>query len=53
VVKRNFGALIDDYRKSPRYRNLKPRTGVDYDKHLDFFREIMGRRTPPRCSART
>ena len=46
VVSRNFGALIDSYRKSPRYRNLKPRTGLDYDKHLDFFREIMGEANP-------
>jgi integrase len=46
VVSRNFGALIDDYRKSPRYRNLKPRTGLDYDKHLDFFRQIMGEANP-------
>lgn len=46
VVSRNFGALIDSYRKSPRYRNLKPRTGLDYDKHLDFFREIMGETNP-------
>lgn len=46
VVLRNFGALIDDYRRSPRYRNLKPRTGLDYDKHLDFFRKIMGETNP-------
>lgn len=46
VISRNFGALIDSYRKSPRYRNLKPRTGLDYDKHLDFFREIMGETNP-------
>nr|WP_309503594.1 hypothetical protein [uncultured Roseovarius sp.] len=46
VVSRNFGALIDDYRRSPRYRNLKPRTALDYDKHLDFFREIMGEANP-------
>src|SRR6056297_3045878 len=42
VIARNFGALIDSYRKSPRYRNLKPRTGLDYDKYLDFFVSIMG-----------
>ena len=46
VVARNFGALIDHYRKSPRYKNLKPRTGLDYDKYLDFFREIMGDANP-------
>lgn len=48
VIARNFGALIDSYRKSPRYKNLKPRTGLDYDKHLDFFREIMGETNPAR-----
>jgi len=46
VVARNFGALIDHYRKSPRYKNLKPRTGLDYDKYLDFFCEIMGEANP-------
>lgn len=46
VVARNFGALIDHYRKSPRYKNLKPRTGLDYDKYLEFFREIMGDANP-------
>jgi hypothetical protein len=46
VVARNFGALIDDYRNSPRYRNLKPRAGLDYDTHLDFFRKIMGEANP-------
>jgi len=46
VLARNFGALIDHYRKSPRYKNLKPRTGLDYDKYLDFFREIMGDANP-------
>ncbi|GAW33660.1 site-specific tyrosine recombinase XerC [Roseovarius sp. A-2] len=46
VVARNFGALIDHYRKSPRYKNLKPRTGLDYDKYLDFFRDIMGDANP-------
>jgi hypothetical protein len=46
VVSRSFAALIDDYRKSPRYLNLKPRTGFDYDKYLDFFRQIMGEANP-------
>jgi len=46
VVSRNFTALISSYRKSPRYRNLKPRTGLDYDKYLDFFQEIMGQANP-------
>lgn len=46
VIKRNFSALIADYRKSPRYRHLKPRTGRDYDKYLDFFEDIMGQANP-------
>lgn len=46
VVSRNFKALVEDYRKSPRYRKLKPRTALDYDKYLDFFVSIMGDANP-------
>ena len=46
ITHRSFVALIKSYRASPRYRNLKPRTGLDYDKHLDFFASIMGDRNP-------
>lgn len=46
VVSRNFAALIKDYRKSPRYHRLKPRTALDYDKYLDFFIAIMGDANP-------
>lgn len=46
VSTRSFEALIKSYRTSPRYRNLKPRTGKDYDKFLDFFQEIMGEANP-------
>ena len=46
VISRNFTALIADYRKSPRYRNLKPRTALDYDKYLNFFASIMGDANP-------
>lgn len=46
IVSRNFEALIADYRKSPRYTRLKPRTALDYDKYLDFFRSIMGDANP-------
>ncbi|WP_298842946.1 tyrosine-type recombinase/integrase [uncultured Roseobacter sp.] len=46
IVSRSFNALIKSYRASPRYRNLKPRTGLDYDKHLDFFASIMGDKNP-------
>jgi integrase len=46
VTSRTFNALIKSYHKSPRYRNLKPRTGLDYDKYLVFFGSIMGDRNP-------
>jgi len=46
VISRNFDALIKSYRKSPRYKRLKPRTGLDYDKYLDFFNYIMGEANP-------
>ncbi|CUJ88722.1 site-specific tyrosine recombinase XerC [Shimia thalassica] len=46
VVSRNFAALIKDYRGSPRYINLKPRTALDYDKYLEFFPSIMSGANP-------
>lgn len=46
ITSRSFTALVKSYRASPRYRNLKPRTGLDYDKYLDFFVAIMGDRNP-------
>lgn len=46
VISRNFGALVDDCRKSPRYQRIKPRTALDYDKYLDFFTSIMGDANP-------
>lgn len=46
IIARNFHALIKDYRKSPRYSRLKPRTAMDYDKYLDFFGSIMGGANP-------
>jgi len=46
VISRNFGALIKSYRQSPRYKRLKPRTGLDYDKYLDFFISRMGEANP-------
>ncbi|MAM61428.1 tyrosine-type recombinase/integrase [Maritimibacter sp. UBA3975] len=46
VSTRTFGALIKDYHKSPRYRRLKPRTALDYDKYLDFFQAIMADANP-------
>ncbi|MFK7869849.1 MAG: tyrosine-type recombinase/integrase [Roseobacter sp.] len=48
ISSRTFVALIKSYRASPRYRNLKPRTGLDYDKYLDFFASIMRDRNPAR-----
>ena len=41
VNARNFAALVKDYRSSPRYTRLKPRTALYYDKYLDFFLSIM------------
>ena len=46
VISRNFAALIENYRKSPRYKNLKPRTALDYDKYLNFFCSIMSDANP-------
>lgn len=46
VSNRNFSHLIADYRKSPRYKRLKSRTALDYDKYLDFFKERMGDANP-------
>lgn len=46
VTSRTFTALVKSYHRSPRYRNLKPRTALDYDKHLEFFVSIMGDRNP-------
>jgi len=48
IASRSFNALIKSYVQSPRYRNLKPRTALDYDKHLEFFASIMGDRNPAR-----
>jgi integrase len=50
VLSRNFSALIAHYRNSPRYKNLKPRTALDYDKYLNFFAEIMGEMNPARMA---
>lgn len=46
VVSRNFAALIQNYRSSYRYKNLKPRTALDYDKYLEFFVSIMAGANP-------
>ncbi|SMO94643.1 Site-specific recombinase XerD [Thalassovita litoralis] len=46
VSTRSFRALVANYRKSPRYRRLKPRTALDYDKYLDFFCDKMGDTNP-------
>ena len=46
IISRNFEALIENYRKSHRYKNLKPRTALDYDKYLEFFRSIMADANP-------
>lgn len=46
VSNRTFTALVKDYHKSPRYRRLKPRTALDYDKYLNFFLSIMADANP-------
>lgn len=46
VLRRNFSALIRDYHKSPRYRKLKPRTALDYDKYTAFIDERFGPLNP-------
>jgi integrase len=46
VMSRTFRALITSYIKSPRYKNLKPRTALDYDKYLEFFVSIMADANP-------
>lgn len=46
VLRRNFTALIRSYHKSPRYKNLKPRTALDYDKYTAFIDERFGPLNP-------
>ncbi|MEP3784945.1 MULTISPECIES: tyrosine-type recombinase/integrase [Paracoccaceae] len=46
ITSRTFSALIDSYYKSSRYIKLKPRTALDYDKYLNFFKDIMGDKNP-------
>jgi integrase len=46
VTARNFAALVKDYRSSHRYKRLKPRTALDYDKYLDFFVSVMADANP-------
>lgn len=46
IVRHSFEELVKRYRQSPRYRNLKPRTALDYDKYLDFFVERMRQANP-------
>ena len=40
--KTSWNALIDNYMKSDRWTNLKPRTRKDYEKVMDYLREKMG-----------
>ncbi len=46
VSSRTFSSLVNNYRASPRYKRLKPRTALDYDKYLDFFLSIMADANP-------
>lgn len=52
VVTRNTWAqLIDHYRVSPKWAELKPRTRQDYDKCFDYLREKAGGRDMTRTTA--
>lgn len=46
ISTRSFDVLIKSYHKSPRYARLRPRTALDYDKYLEFFRTRMGSVNP-------
>lgn len=46
VLRRSFSALIRSYQKSPRYKNLKPRTALDYDKYTAFIDDRLGPLNP-------
>ncbi len=41
-AKGTFTALIEDYRKSPEYASLKPKTRVDYDRYMKVIEEAWG-----------
>lgn len=43
-AKTSWNVLMDDYRTSDRWRDLKPRTRSDYDKVMDYLREKIGTR---------
>jgi integrase len=40
---RTFAALVDSYRRGPKYAALKPRTRADYDKILTFIVDRIGK----------
>lgn len=48
----SWGALIDAFRASDRWRELKPRTRADYDKCFDYIRAQNGDRDVARFTAR-
>lgn len=43
---KDLAAVIRHYIASSRYRDLKPRTRDDYDKHLEYFKAKMGHLHP-------
>lgn len=43
---KDLSAVIRHYIASPKYRDLKPRTRDDYDKHLVYFQGKMGHLLP-------
>lgn len=42
IVARDFNALVKDYLRSSRYRNLAPRTARDYEKVLRWVQDKLG-----------
>lgn len=44
MAKTSWARLIDDYRTSERWTNLKPRTRKDYEKIMDYVLEKIGSR---------
>lgn len=49
---RNFAALIDRYKASPKYAKLAPRSKADYDKVLEFIRDRIGDIDPAKVQRR-
>lgn len=44
IVKTSFNTLITSYYQTPRFKNLKPRTRLEYRRTLELIREKNGKR---------